>query len=58
MIIAAALIEGVALLAVVRNGIRKTTGQVLTYIKEVVMLEIGERAEVVTDKYCHYLTMA
>jgi hypothetical protein len=31
---------------------------VLTYIKEVVMLEIGERAEVVTDKYCHYLTMA
>lgn len=35
--------------AVVRNGIRKTTGQVLTYIKEVVMLEIGERAEVVTD---------
>ncbi len=44
--------------AVVRNGIRKTTGQVLTYIKEVVMLEIGERAEVVTDKYCHYLTMA
>ena len=22
------------------------------------MLEIGERAEVVTDKYCHYLTMA
>ena len=37
--------------AVVRNGIRKTTEQVLTYIKEVVMLEIGERAEVVTDKY-------
>ena len=26
--------------------------------KRVVMLEIGERAEVVTDKYCHYLTMA
>ncbi|MCX4294245.1 MAG: hypothetical protein OSJ56_09350 [Prevotella sp.] len=36
----------------------KTAGQVLTYIKEVVVLEIGERAEVTTDRYCHYLTMA
>lgn len=44
--------------AVIRDGIRKITGQMLTYVKEVVMLEIGERTEVVTDKYRHYLTMA
>lgn len=44
--------------AVIRNGIREIAGQVLTYIKEVVVLEIGERAEVITDKYCHYFTMA
>lgn len=44
--------------AMIRNGIRETTGQVPAYIKEVIMLKIGERTEVVTDKYCHYLTMA
>lgn len=44
--------------AVIRNGIWKIIGQMLTYIKEVVMFEIGERTEVVTNKYRHYLTMA
>ena len=44
--------------AVIRNGIGETAGQVLTYIKEVVVLEIGEQTEVVTDKYRHYLAMA
>lgn len=44
--------------AVVRNGIGKIVGQVLTYIKEVIVLEIGKRAEVITDKNRHYLTMA
>lgn len=44
--------------AVIRNCIGEIAGQVLTYIKEVVVLEIGERAEVITDKYPHYLTMA
>lgn len=44
--------------AVIRNGIRKIIGQMLTYIKEVVVFEIGERTEMVTDKYRHYLTIA
>lgn len=31
----------------IRNGIRKIVGQMLAYIKEVVILEIGKRAEMV-----------
>ena len=30
----------------------------LLYIEEVVVFEIGERAEMVTNEYCHYLTLA
>ena len=40
------------------NGIGEIVGQVLAYIKEGVVFEIGERTEVVAHKYCHYLTMA
>lgn len=44
--------------AVIRNGIWETAGEIPAYIKEVVVFEISERAEVITDKYRHYLTMA
>lgn len=42
---------------VIRDHIQETAGQMLTYIKEVVALENGERAEVVADKYSNFLTM-
>ena len=42
--------------AVVWNCIRKIAGQMPTYIKEVVVLEIGERAEMVADDDGHNLT--
>lgn len=44
--------------AVIRHGVRETAGQMLLYIKEVVVFEIGERAEMVANEDCHYLTLA
>ncbi len=43
---------------VVRDGIGKIAGEMSLYVKQVVMLEIGERAEVIAHKYGHYLAVA
>jgi hypothetical protein len=43
---------------VVRDGIGKIAGEMSLYIKQVVMLEIGERAKVIAHKYGHYLAVA
>ena len=42
---------------IIRDGIGKTAGQVLPYVEEVVMLEVGEGAEVVAHRYCHYIAL-